>query len=144
MDMTSTGLQRFIEAQDLVHKQVCKELKAGRKTSHWMWFIFPQLRALGRSTMAKHYGIASLQEAREYLKHPVLGTRLRESTELALAVPKKTAFEIFDTPDDLKLRSCMTLFAQASGNEDVFVRALTRFFDGKLDHATIELLSSRH
>jgi len=141
--MTTQGLQRFVEAQQPVYDSVCTELKAGRKTSHWMWFIFPQLKELGRSNMARYYGIESLQEAREYGLHPVLGERLRECTELVLAVPGKTAHEIFGTPDELKFRSCMTLFAQACVDEPVFVRALVRFFNAKPDSATLDLLSPR-
>lgn len=140
-NLSATDLQRFVEAQRPVYDSVCAELAAGRKTSHWMWFVFPQLKELGRSSMAKYYGIESLREARAYLQHPVLGARLRECTELVLDVPRKTAHEIFGSPDDLKFHSCMTLFAQAAGSDDPFVRALERFFDGRPDHATLELLS---
>ena len=144
MDMTTQGLQRFVQAQQPVYDRVRAELKAGCKSSHWMWFIFPQLKGLGRSNRARYYSIESLQEAREYGLHPVLGARLRECTELVLAVPGKTAHEIFGMPDELKFRSCMTLFARACGDEQVFVRALSRFFDAKPDGATLDLLSFRN
>lgn len=135
-------LQRFVEAQNPVYDGVCAELKSGRKTSHWMWFIFPQLKALGRSTIAKFYGIESLQEAQAYLQHPTLGARLRSCTELVIAIPDKTAFEIFGTPDELKFRSSMTLFSLADVDAEVFVQALDRFYGGKPDRATVDLLRS--
>jgi len=133
------GLQRFVDAQDRVYRQVCAELAAGRKSSHWMWFVFPQLKGLGRSATAQHYGIASKAEAQAYWAHPVLGPRLAQCTELALAVEGRSAHEIFGPPDDLKFRSCMTLFAQATG-EPVFARALDKYFDGQPDPGTLELL----
>src|SRR5579859_4766799 len=102
-------LDRFVTAQASVIAEVRAELKAGRKKSHWMWFIFPQLRGLGHSAMSRHYGIESLAEARAYLAHPLLGPRLRECTMLAIAHAASTAYEIFGSPDDLKFRSCMTL-----------------------------------
>jgi uncharacterized protein (DUF1810 family) len=133
-------LDRFVTAQEPVIAQVRSELAGGRKRTHWMWFVFPQLRGLGRSETARHYGIASRAEARAYLAHPVLGARLRECVELLLAVPGRSAHEIFGTPDDLKLRSCLTLFREVSDGDDTFVRALDRFFDGRPDAATLELL----
>ena len=134
------GLERFVEAQDRVYASVREELAAGNKTSHWMWFVFPQLKALGRSTIARHFGIASRDEALAYLQHPVLGQRLKECTTLVLAVGDKTAHEIFGSPDDLKFRSCMTLFAQVAPDELVFSRALKRFFEGQTDEMTLNLL----
>jgi len=133
------GLQRFVDAQDRVYRQVCAELAAGRKSSHWMWFVFPQLKGLGRSATAQRFGIASKAEAQAYWAHPVLGPRLAQCTELALAVEGRSAHEIFGPPDDLKFRSCMTLFAQATG-EPVFARALERYFEGRPDPGTLELL----
>ena len=132
-------LQRFVDAQRGVYPQVCAELAAGCKRSHWMWFVFPQLKELGRSATAQHYGIASLAEAQAYWAHPLLGPRLRECTDLVLAVDGRSAHEIFGPPDDLKFRSCMTLFAQATG-ERLFTRALEKYFRGEVDPRTIELL----
>ena len=137
---TSHGLERFVEAQDRVYAAVKEELAAGNKTSHWMWFVFPQLKALGRSSMAKHFGIESGGEALAYWQHPVLGKRLKECTELVLAADGKTVHEIFGSPDDLKFKSCMTLFAQVAPDEPVFSRALERFFGGQPDEMTLNLL----
>ena len=132
-------LQRFVDAQQGVYAQVCAELAAGCKRSHWMWFVFPQLKGLGRSATAQHYGIASKAEAQAYWAHPLLGPRLKQCTDLVLAVDGRSAQQIFGPPDDLKFRSCMTLFAQATG-EPVFTRALQKYFDGEADPRTIELL----
>lgn len=132
-------LQRFVDAQQGVYAQVRTELAAGCKRSHWMWFVFPQLKGLGRSTTAQHYGIASKAEAQAYWAHPLLGPRLKECTELVLAVEGRSAQQVFGPPDDLKFRSCMTLFARASG-EPVFARALQKYFGGEADPRTIELL----
>ena len=137
---TSHGLARFVEAQDRVYAAVKEELAAGNKTSHWMWFVFPQLKALGRSSMAKHFGIESGGEALAYWEHPILGQRLKECTELVLAADGKTVHEIFGSPDDLKFKSCMTLFAQVAPDEPVFSRALKRFFGGQQDQMTLNLL----
>ncbi len=134
------GLERFVTAQDRVYASVCDELAAGSKTSHWMWFVFPQLKALGRSSIAKHFGIESRNEALAYWQHPVLGRRLKACTELVFAVGDKTALEIFGSPDELKFRSCMTLFAQVALEEKVFNLALQRFFDGQPDETTLRLL----
>jgi uncharacterized protein (DUF1810 family) len=130
-------LERFVEAQDGVYERVCEELRSGEKRSHWIWFIFPQIRGLGRSPMAERFAIGSLEEARAYLAHSVLGARLRECTELVNAVEGKSASEIFGFPDDLKFHSSMTLFARAAGGEGVFVAALKKYFDGKEDGATV-------
>jgi len=134
------GLERFVAAQDRVYASVCDELAAGSKTSHWMWFVFPQLKALGRSSIAKHFGIESRNEALAYWQHPVLGRRLKACTELVFAVGDKTALEIFGSPDEIKFRSCMTLFAQVALEEKVFNLALQRFFDGQPDETTLRLL----
>ena len=144
MDTSSTwqGLTRFVEAQDRVYAAVRGELAAGNKTSHWMWFIFPQLKALGRSSIAKYFGIESRSEALAYWQHPVLGKRLKECTQLALAAGDKTAHEIFGSPDDLKFCSYMTLFAQVVPDEPVFGEALDCFFNGQLDAMTLGLLES--
>lgn len=129
------NLQRFIDAQEPVWNQVRAELAAGYKESHWMWFVFPQIAGLGHSDMAQMYAIASLDEARAYLIHPVLGTRLHEATRLVLNVQGKTAHAIFGAPDDLKFRSSMTLFDAASPNY-IFADALRKYFDGKGDPLT--------
>jgi uncharacterized protein (DUF1810 family) len=135
-------LERFVRAQDPVIAEVQRELRNGRKRTHWMWFVFPQLRALGRSSTALHYGIASLAEAEAFMAHPVLGKRLVACTELVLAVEGRLAHDIFGSPDDLKLRSSMTLFASARPDAGVFAEALRRYFDGAPDPLTIEVLSS--
>jgi uncharacterized protein (DUF1810 family) len=131
-------LQRFVDAQDPIYRQVCAELAAGAKTSHWMWFVFPQLRGLGRSANAEHFGIASKDEARAYLQHPVLGPRLSECTRIVLEVEGRTAAQIFGSPDDMKFRSSMTLFA-AVADDPLFSRAIEKYFDGD-DQATIAML----
>lgn len=141
INTTTQGLQRFMEAQDRVYESVCNELALGEKTSHWMWFIFPQLKELGRSPIAKHYGIESADEALDFWKHPVLGKRLYECTQLVLAQRNTTAHDIFGSPDDLKFKSCMTLFAQVVPDEPVFKQALERFFGGKPNESTLKLLS---
>ena len=137
---TKTGLERFVEAQDRVYDTVCDELALGAKTSHWMWFIFPQLKELGRSPIAKFYGIDSREEARAYWEHPVLGKRLLECTKLVLALRNKTANEILGFPDDLKFQSCMTLFSQVAPEEEAFKRALDCYFGGMPDKGTLKLL----
>ncbi len=135
------GLQRFRDAQAPVIARVEAELAAGRKRSHWMWFIFPQLRALGRSETALFYGIGSLDEARAYLADPRLGGRLRRVTELAIAAEAPSLTALFGPPDDLKLRSPMTLFALADGTAgNLFERALERWCGGERDEATLDLL----
>ena len=133
-------LGRFIQAQDPVLAQVRRELGEGRKRSHWMWFVFPQLRGLGRSAMAQHYGIGSLAEARTYLEHPVLGPRLIECTELVNRVEGQSIHQVFGSPDDLKFHSSMTLFASAAPDAPVFCEALRKYFGGALDAPTIEKL----
>ncbi len=134
-------LERFVQAQQDVMSAVKRELGTGHKRTHWMWFVFPQLRALGRSSTARRYGIGSLAEARAYLAHPALGPRLMECTALVLAVEGRTVHEIFGSPDDLKFRSSMTLFAAADPAAAVFTSALAKYFDGAPDPQTTELLS---
>jgi uncharacterized protein (DUF1810 family) len=133
-------LERFVAAQDPVLAQVKAELAAGRKRSHWMWFVFPQLRGLGQSDMAQRYGLASLTEARAYLAHPVLGKRLRDCTALVNAVQGRSAEEILGEVDALKFRSCMTLFAAAEPGDSAFRTALDRYFGGAEDPRTLALL----
>ena len=138
-------LERFVAAQAPVWAQVRAELAAGRKRSHWMWFVFPQLRGLGRSAMAERYGIASRAEAAAYLAHPLLGARLHDCTRLTLdAAAGESALAILGAPDDLKFRSSMTLFAAvADAPQSPFAAALERFFDGVGDAATLALLARR-
>ena len=134
------GLDRFVSAQAPVRAAVEAELEAGRKRTHWMWFVFPQLRGLGRSETARFYGLADRAEAAAFGAHPVLGPRLRHCTALANAVPDRTAHAIFGSPDDLKFRSCATLFAAIDPAPSVFRAALARFFDGAPDPHTLALL----
>lgn len=134
------GLQRFVEAQNPVWRQVRAELAAGDKSSHWMWFVFPQLRGLGHSPMARRFGIASAAEARAYWRHPVLGARLKEACDLVLAHEDRSAHEIFGSPDELKFRSSMTLFAHAVPDVPVFRDAVHRYFDGRFDERTLGML----
>ena len=138
--MPGQGLDRFVTAQEAVYPQVLAELRDGRKRSHWMWFIFPQLIGLGRSATANYFAIRDREEAREYLAHPVLGARLRECTETLLALPGLSIDTILGFPDNLKFRSCMTLFAALSETDSVFERALARFCGGQADQRTLELL----
>jgi uncharacterized protein (DUF1810 family) len=133
-------LQRFVDAQARVIDRVRAELKAGAKTSHWMWFVFPQIKGLGHSETARRYAIHSLAEARAYLAHPVLGPRLRECTRLVVAANKPTVADIFGYPDDLKFRSSMTLFAHAT-NEPVFREALEKYFAGEEDAETVKRIA---
>ena len=137
-------LERFRTAQQSVFATALAELEAGRKQTHWMWFIFPQLRGLGHSSTAQHYGIASLAEARAYLADPVLEERLREATETVLAVDSQSARELFGSPDDLKFRSSMTLFSLAApaNARSPFHDALERYFEGVPDRSTLALLES--
>lgn len=134
------NLDRFVEAQAPVYPRALAELTAGRKQSHWMWFVFPQLSGLGRSPMAQHYAIHSLDEARSYLAHPLLGARLAECTKAVMEVEGRSAHEIFDTPDDLKFHSSMTLFAHAAPDETLFRAALDKYFDSAEDLLTLEKL----
>jgi uncharacterized protein (DUF1810 family) len=132
-------LARFVTAQEQNYADAVAEVRAGCKVSHWMWYVFPQLAGLGTSGMAKRFAISSEAEAVAYLAHPVLGPRLTECCEAAVAVEGKTAFDVFGTPDDLKLRSCVTLFAAVSPG-GVFTKVLDKFFDGEPDRRTLRLL----
>jgi uncharacterized protein (DUF1810 family) len=132
-------LERFVRAQAPVIDAVRAELRSGRKRSHWMWFIFPQLAALGSSATAKHYGISSVAEARAYLDHPVLGARLRECCELLLEIEGADIGQILGPPDDLKLRSCLTLFHQAAPADALFARCLAKYYGGAPDARTLAL-----
>jgi uncharacterized protein (DUF1810 family) len=137
------NLQRFVDAQDPVYAQVTAELRRGRKSSHWMWFVFPQLLGLGSSPMAHHYGIRGREEAAAYDTHPVLGPRLRECTRLVQDVEGRTAHEIFGSPDDIKFRSSMTLFTVCADQPDLFQQALDKYFGGEKDPLTLSLLGSQ-
>lgn len=136
------NLERFILAQDRVYPSVLAELNAGQKQTHWMWFVFPQIKGLGRSATAQHYAIASKEEARAYLEHPVLGRRLQECARIISQIEGRSAEQVFGGIDALKLRSSMTLFALTSEEPTIFNDILNKFFDGKPDQATIGLLSS--
>ena len=139
--MNDDDLQRFVQAQEARLDDVLAELAAGRKHTHWMWFVFPQLRGLGHSQMARHFGLQSRGEAAAYLAHPLLGPRLRECVELVLAVDGRSAHAIFGSPDDLKLRSCLTLFREIDGAGGVFGKTLEKYFDGEPDATTLQLLA---
>ncbi len=129
-------LDRFVSAQAGVYEGVLDELRQGRKTGHWIWFIFPQVAGLGSSSMSQHYAIGSLDEARAYLAHPVLGARLRECAGIVLETRGRTASDIFGSLDAMKVRSCMTLFHRAAPDEPVFAQVLERFYGGVADEAT--------
>ena len=134
-------LDRFLEAQAPVYAQVLGELRAGRKASHWMWFIFPQIAGLGQSATSRAYAIQSLAEARAYLAHPVLGARLRECCQAVMNIRGKSAEDIFGAIDATKFRSCLTLFAEVDHGEVLFFNLLENHFDGDADEATLEILS---
>ncbi len=136
----SFNLDRFVTAQEGVFERACAELKGGRKSSHWMWFIFPQMKGLGLSTTAKHFGIGSLDEAKAYLSHPVLGPRLEKATHLALMHAGMPLRQIFGSPDDLKFRSSMTLFAATAGAGSVYAEAVERMCGAERDPHTLELI----
>ncbi len=135
------NLQRFLDAQERVYDTVLAELRAGRKSSHWIWFIFPQIAGLGHSGMAQKFAIASLDEAKAYLQYPALGPRLRACTQLVLNVEGRSAEEIFSSPDDLKFRFCLTLFSTAATDDTLFKAALLKYFDGEPDSLTLDLLA---
>ena len=134
------GLSRFINAQDSIYDRVLEELKSGRKRSHWMWYIFPQVDGLGYSATSRYYAVKSMGEAEAYLNHPVLGLRLLQCAEAVLAVEGRSASDILGYPDDLKLKSSMTLFAAVAGPDSVFVHVLDKYFQGERDGRTLQLL----
>jgi uncharacterized protein (DUF1810 family) len=135
------NLQRFLDAQDHVYDAVLDELRAGEKSSHWMWYIFPQITGLGHSGTAQTFAMTSLEEAEDYLPHPTLGPRLRECTQLVLDVNGRSAEQIFGYPDHLKFRSCLTLFMTAATENKVFKDALLKYFEGKPDTLTLDILA---
>ena len=132
--------QRFVAAQDPVYERVCAELRKGSKSSHWMWFVFPQIKGLGRSSMSAFYALGSRDEAAAYLEHTVLGPRLRECCEIVVAVEERSAEQIFGYLDSQKFRSSLTLFAQSTTDNAVFLEALRKYFNGKLDPQTLSRL----
>jgi uncharacterized protein (DUF1810 family) len=134
------NLQRFVDAQSPVYERVLRELSAGAKQSHWMWFVFPQIAGLGHSAMADKFAIRTLDEAKAYWVHATLGPRLAECTRLLLAIAGKSAVEILGYPDDLKFRSSMTLFAQAAPDEPIFGEAIRKYFNGAYDKVTLSTL----
>ena len=135
----ASDLSRFLKAQEYDYAQALREIRAGRKRSHWMWYIFPQIQGLGFSSTAQYYAIRDLNEAKDYLAHPVLGARLKEISEALLELDGLSAHEIFGYPDDLKLRSCMTLFRMADLNCEIFEQVLEKYYDGEPDRRTVEL-----
>ncbi len=137
------NLHRFLTAQASTYNTVLAELRAGIKSSHWIWFIFPQIRGLGHSAMAQQFAIGSLDEAKAYFQHPILGPRLRECTQLVLDVEGRTIEEIFPHPDNLKFRSCMTLFLTATTDNTIFKDALLKYFDGRPDQSTLNILAQQ-
>ena len=139
--MDPHNLSRFVAAQKDSYERALDEIRRGRKQSHWMWYVFPQVRGLGRSAMSETYAIRSLDEARAYLAHPVLGPRLMEIASAVLGLTDRSATEIFGWPDDMKLQSSATLFAAASSPGSVFHRILDQYFNGQQDPRTLELLS---
>lgn len=143
MQDRASGLRRFVQAQQDDWPRARAELAAGRKTSHWMWYVLPQLAGLGMSATARHYAIADLDEARAYLGHPVLGRRLREAASIIAVSPTPTAERLMGGIDAVKLRSSMTLFQQADPTDPVWQRVLDRYFDGRPDPRTLELLGVR-
>lgn len=137
------NLQRFLDAQNPKFEKVCAELRRGKKTGHWMWYIFPQLKGLGESTTSQIYGISSLDEAKAFLNHPTLGLRIRKCSRLVNLVKGRPISKIFNDPDDLKFRSSMTLFAQATSENEVFLEALHKYFGGEFDQLTLDRLKSQ-
>ena len=138
----ASDLSRFLKAQEHDYARALSEIRSGRKRSHWMWYIFPQIQGLGFSQTAQFYAIQDLAEAKDYLAHPVLGARLKEISSALLDLDGLSASEIFGYPDDLKLRSCMTLFCLADLNCDIFEKVLNKYYDGKADDRTIRILKS--
>lgn len=134
------NLDRFLDVQAQAYARALSEIKAGKKTSHWMWFIFPQIKGLGQSEIAKHYSIKNLDEAAAYLNHPVLGKHLIEISYALLNIDEKTANQIFGNPDDLKLRSSMTLFASVRNSNPVFDKVLAKYFNAQPDKLTLQIL----
>ena len=140
MENNAYDLNRFSIMQDMKYFQALDEIKSGRKQTHWMWFIFPQLRALGRSKMALYYGIENLEEAKAYMEHPILGARLREISSALLALDSNDPLAVMGAPDHIKLCSCMTLFIHATEDNEVFKAVLQKYYDGEADRQTLEII----
>lgn len=134
------NLQRFVDAQDPEYARVCSELRKGRKEGHWMWYIFPQIKGLGKSELSKKFAISSREEAHAYLEHPILGARLRECTGLVLNIHGRSIEKIFGDPDYLKFRSSMTLFVRIASDKSIFMNAIEKYYGGKFDPLTVERL----
>lgn len=141
--MPEYDLSRFLDAQDGVYETALAEMRAGRKRSHWMWFVFPQIQGLGRTSTARYYAIQDMGEAQAYLAHPVLHQRLVEICQALLDLPESDPHKVFGSPDDLKLRSCMTLFEAADAHELVFRRVLAKYYKGQRDDKTLHILESQ-
>jgi uncharacterized protein (DUF1810 family) len=139
----NVDLKRFLDAQQQDYQAAYNEVKAGKKRSHWMWYIFPQISGLGFSSTSLYYAIKDIEEARAYLQHPVLGQRLLEITKILLELPESNATAVLGSPDDFKLKSCMTLFASVQGSSTVFQQVLNKFFDGEMDIKTLKILDSK-
>ena len=139
----AADLSRFLKAQEHDYEQALREIRSGKKRTHWMWYIFPQIQGLGFSSTAQYYAIRDLEEAKDYLAHPVLGARLKEISSALLDLEGLSASEIFGYPDDLKLRSCMTLFRMADLNEPIFLEVLEKYYDGEPDFRTVDLVTGR-
>ena len=139
----SSDLSRFLKAQDYDYDNALREIRSGRKRSHWMWYIFPQVQGLGFSSTAQYYAIRNLEEAKDYLAHPILGARLREISAALLELDGLSAHEIFGYPDDLKLRSCMTLFRLADLDDSLFQEVLDKYYDGEPDSRTVDIVYGR-
>jgi len=137
------GIERFLSAQENTYDKALREIKNGMKESHWMWFVFPQIRGLGFTEYNVYFGLKDLDEAREYLEHPILGKRLVEISQAALGQKGKTAMEIFGRPDERKLKSCMTLFSQIQNADQVFNKVLEKYYSGEKDEKTISILDSQ-
>ena len=142
--MNNSALNRFVDAQKETYPVALSEIRLGQKESHWMWFIFPQIKGLGRTDIAKFYSIEDIAEATAYLSHPVLGRNLIEISEALLTINNKTAREIFGKPDDRKLQSCMTLFSKVQGTDPVFKKVLGKYFEGQEDTNTVEILGNNY
>ena len=143
MGMKNYDIERFLKAQEFSYETALQEIRRGRKRTHWMWYIFPQLGQLGQSQMSKYYGMENLEEAEEYLAHPILGDRLRRICEALLRLDANDSYKVMGGIDGLKLHSSMTLFAEADGYDSVFGKVLEKYFNGKRDEKTVSLLQER-
>ncbi len=143
MQQAQINLDRFVYAQETTYGNALSEIRNGKKLSHWMWYIFPQVEGIGRSDMSQRYAISSLEEAKAYLQHPLLGNRLREISSAVLTLEGRSAVDIFDRTDARKLKACMTLFHLAAPDESVFIQVLEKYFDGRFNRHTVRFLKER-